>query len=319
MPSNGGPGVMANWPLDWKLGREALAEIINVFSRAGLRVWDSGQVLLPQLFGPGRLSCRVEAWQPGLVCRFRDGLPPALLPWRDWQVLKESDRPVEALLELLLAASPPSRFSPYACLGAGQGLFVGREEDLSLLLSPIPALVLVGGSGMGKTSLFARAAHQAGARFLCCQAYTFAELRRLIGGITDQGERGGILFLDEMDGLFHDPRTPGLLNSLNRRGTGWRAAVHQPVKGTGPNYMLPAPRGLADLLLPLEKISGFSLGAKTKALLLACAAGNPRRLQYLASQVLELMGQERRQITETMVVMAAQRAGGEEEGRVSDG
>ncbi len=308
MHLSGGPGVMANWPLEWKLGSEALAGIIKLFSQTGIKAWESGQALFPHPFGPWRLPCRVEAWQPGLVCKFRDGLLPALLAWKDWQALKGLDRPLQALLDLLLAASPPSRFSPYACLGPGRGLFVGREEEISLILSPIPALVVSGESGMGKTSLFLRSARQAGTRMICCQAYTFAELRWIVNGMSGQGRGREILFLDEMDELFRDPRTLGLLHSLNRRGTAWRAAVHRPVKGTGPNYRLPPPRGLANLLLPLEKISGCSLEPKTKALILACAAGNPRRLQYLASQVLELMGQERRRITSELVLQAARRA-----------
>lgn len=313
MLSNGGPSAMGSWPLDWKYDCITLEPVLEGLVSLGCTVWQGGQALAPAPFGLGRFGCRVEAWQPGLVFRFKDDLPPAVIAWADWEQARSLAgspvvEPAGILADLLLAASHPLRFSPYNSAGPGEGLFVGREAELSLLLSPLPSLVVAGAEGMGKSSLFLRGARQAGTRVISGQAMSALELEAQLDLMLQRGEMPLVLFLDEMDGLFHDVRARPLLEKLNRRGIAWRAAVHKECPGLGPTIRLGAPRLLDSLLYPLEKISGGVLPLQVKRALLDEAAGNPRRLRRLCRLALELMGDTRWEVTGELAVAAVKRA-----------
>lgn len=313
MPLNSGLGAMASWPLDWRLGVVELGRVTNRLGAMGFRVWDNGRFLIPSPFNEGSLNCRVEAWKPGLAFCFADQFPLVILSWQEWRKLSSrlflaNAQGFAELIHKLIEKSHPLRFSPYFSQGAGEGLFVGREAELSLLLSPLPRLVVEGPEGMGKTSLFIRAGRQAEVPVLCCQAFSARDLAYCLAQLSKNGRMPNLLLLDEMDGLLLDPRALQVLTSLNRRGIAWRAAVHRVLAGIGPNLKLPVPKGLDLLLNPLAEISGKPLAPEVKQCILQTAGGNPRSLQCLCQQILHEMGQRPQEVSPALLSHATEQA-----------
>lgn len=275
-------------------------------------VWQGGQVLLPSPFGLGRINCRVEAWRPGLVLKFRDGLPPAVLAWASLEELQlegtdaaASDRSA-LLTDLLLRVSHPLRFSPYH--NPDWGRFLGREAELALLHSPLPSIILVGQEGVGKSALLLQAAKQAGSGVIQAQAMTALELEGELHRLLRQGRMPQALFLDEMDTLLLDPRAQRILARLNHRGIAWRAAVHRTYPRLGPNIRLGAPRGLERLLEPLARISLSPLSPQVRQILLTAGEGNPRALIRLCRLTVERMGESHREISSELAFLVCRQA-----------